>query len=345
MATYSEYRQQSFITNNDFELYSSFDWNHDQSYIPNTTYPEQTYIPSTTYDTVADQAACAQPFSDGYSLSGPGKHEVHDAAFTYLPTNSTAHSFDYSHQPSVLSAPSDSGASIQSSLSSAIGSPSVNPQQQNQGWHFRQGIALLDRIAQHDIFATSRFEIDPIPIMDKACVASAAQDRPDSDEMSYSWSISMPYDTPTSAVSAASSWTIVASGDEGKHSALSVRTRQHTASPKDSIFKSPNTPASASSLPGSISASPPQSNALQQAAQSRANPSLIQQFSPAQATGTQYTDIPAIHSPQHMTYPSIPKRAPSRSPHLAVGKVSGSSSPYMRTHQWQPYPALPCLRR
>ncbi|OQO08630.1 hypothetical protein B0A48_06500 [Cryoendolithus antarcticus] len=173
MATYSEYQQQPFVTNNDFELYSSFDWNHDQSYLPSTTYSEQSYIPSTTYISVQTQPAFTHQFSDAYTLGAPVKQEVHDAASAYSPTHSAAHSFDFHHQPPVLSAPSDSGASIQSSVSSAIGSPSVHPQQHSQGWHFQQGVALNPGIAQHDVLATSGFEIDPIPIMDKTCVVSS----------------------------------------------------------------------------------------------------------------------------------------------------------------------------
>ncbi|KAK6405294.1 hypothetical protein LTR95_018784, partial [Oleoguttula sp. CCFEE 5521] len=395
MATYSEYQQQPFVTNNDFELYSSFDWNHDQSYLPSTTYAEQSYIPSTTYSSLQTQPAFTHQFSDAYTLGAPVKQEVHDTASAYSPTHSAAHSFDFHQQPPVLSAPSDSGASVQSSVSSAIGSPSVHPQQHSQGWHFQQGVVLNPGIAQHDVLATSGFEIDPIPIMDKTCVgefndfpfsfiapsASMVQHSLASDALASGWPNTTRYEPAMSALSTASMSTVIAAS-VGSRPALSIQSRQQTASPNDSLFKSPTTPASASSHSSSMFSSPQQINASQfrfmrsesydeselpqrpRAPQPQLSspffsqssgyfvpplgssyPSLIQPYSPAQAVGTQYADIPAIHSPQHMTCPSIPSRAPSRSPRLAVGKVSGSSSPYMRTQQWQPYPALPGSRR
>ncbi|GAB7357417.1 hypothetical protein MBLNU459_g8346t1 [Dothideomycetes sp. NU459] len=71
----------------------------------------------------------------------------------YSPTNSIAHSFDM--QPPVLSSTSDSGASVQSNISSAMGSPSIGVQQQVPTWNHLQG--LVPSIVQQDSFQPDQF--------------------------------------------------------------------------------------------------------------------------------------------------------------------------------------------
>lgn len=80
----------------------------------------------------------------------------------HSPRHSSLNSFD--PQPPVLSSTSDSGASIRSNLSSAIGSPSMSDHH-NKEWNHIQPIApsiIHQDNFQIDTFAISGFECEPV---------------------------------------------------------------------------------------------------------------------------------------------------------------------------------------
>ena len=177
MATFAEYSAQTTMAGNDFTLYPYQEvWNQDQSYLPTSTYADQTYLNATTFESYPTQHAYAQPDPYSFSLepSFQTKHNLHAPSPNYSPANSAAHSFDL-HHPPILSSTSDSGASVQSTISSAMGSPSVQPQQLNE-WnqqHLIPGIVQPEMLGQ-DIYTTTGFDIDSIPVTDKGCVGELA---------------------------------------------------------------------------------------------------------------------------------------------------------------------------
>lgn len=169
MATFAQYPSHS-MASNDFTLYPYQDvWHQEQPYLPATSYAEQPYANATTFDSYNPQSAFAQP--DQYVFDEQlVKHSIN-----YSPAQSASHSFD-PHNPPALSSTSDSGASIQSTISSTIGSPSSYPQQTNDwnhGQHMLPEVVSSEPMAHH-VYSTSSFSLDSIPVMDKSCVGELA---------------------------------------------------------------------------------------------------------------------------------------------------------------------------
>lgn len=265
MATFADYQAQT-MGSNDFTLYPYTEvWNQDQTYLPPSSFPEQPYITATTFDSYPSQEAYVQPEQYSFPLdpSFHTKENLQSLSPNYSPTNSAAHSFDL-HNPPRLS--SDSGASVQSS---AIGSPSVQPQHPNE-WNAHQG--FLPAIVQPEllgggVFATTGFDFDSIPATDKGCVgelttissSQLSQNVHSVDFAPYSSSFAFLRDQEANArASGVNGWLFPSDAPTptGTQRTLSLqstpspRTRGNSVdcpSPNDSLFKSPSTPASASS--------------------------------------------------------------------------------------------------
>ncbi|KXS93497.1 hypothetical protein AC578_6712, partial [Pseudocercospora eumusae] len=126
-------------------------------YLPSANYADQSYLSTTSFDSYPTQHSFA-PFLSHSKLSP-----------YYSLANS---SFEY-QQPPHLSSTSDSGALVQSTLSSAIGSPSAH--MPNNEWNNQQhNMDVFPKIVQqHDgsIFATTGFKYGSILVTNKGCVA------------------------------------------------------------------------------------------------------------------------------------------------------------------------------
>jgi len=154
------------MASNDFTSYPYPEaWNQDQSYLPTTTYADHTYINAPTYDSYQGQQTYA-PISDFEFHSHQAFEQSKQRLQAPSPANSTSHSFDYPNLPA-LSSVSDSGASVHSTISSAMGSPSAQPQ--SSDWH---NAHMYPGIVQQSdsLFATTGFEYESIPVTDKGCV-------------------------------------------------------------------------------------------------------------------------------------------------------------------------------
>jgi hypothetical protein len=178
MTTFAEYPQQTMASdeNNDFTLFPYQEmWNNDQTYIPPSTFADQTFGQPTSFDAFSTQQAYAHPNQFAFNPESyqPAKNNLQPPSPSYSPANSASHSFDYQNPP-ILSSTSDSGASVQSTISSAMGSPSAQPQASND-WSQQQNSNMIPGIVHHDslaqgIFATTGFDFDTIPVTDKGCV-------------------------------------------------------------------------------------------------------------------------------------------------------------------------------
>ena len=114
--------------------------------------------------------------------SGPSnvKGSFHPHTPAESPTNSAHNSFDI--QPPNLSSTSDSGTSVQSTSSSAMGSPSLNPTYAQESWStLSQGLGIAPGIVQHDHlghepFGTSSYDYDSLLVDDKVpgCVGESS---------------------------------------------------------------------------------------------------------------------------------------------------------------------------
>ena len=266
MATFAEYPPQTMAAN-DFTLYPYQEvWNQDQQYLPTTTYSDQTYFNSTTFDSFQAQQAYLQPdqFSFPSDQSFHSKSNLHP---DYSPAHSASHSFDLQHPP-ILSSTSDSGASVQSTISSAMGSPSVQPHQSNE-WLQQQDMSMFPGIVQsdslaHDTYATTGFEMESIPVTDKGCVGELTtisssqlqQNVPPFNVSSFSSSFDFLRDLRTfSHPSEDDGWSKPSHALPPASAAQSLSIPStliaqpsgsvESTSPNDSLFKSPTTPASA----------------------------------------------------------------------------------------------------
>ena len=232
---------------NDFTLYPySEQWNQDQSYLPTSTYADPTYLNATTFDSYQSPYSYA-PFPDQFNdfndrpvqqskahLQAPSAH--------HSPANSASHSFDYN--PAV----SDSGASVQSTISSAMGSPSAHAQ--SSDWNQQQNM-YPGIVQQSDsLYATSSFDFESIPAIDKGIgeftTISSSQLAQDAAQLQLS---SSPFfANATSDVQ--EGWP---NRTPSEHLAAGLllhpsrRGSLEACSPSDQIFRSPTTPASATS--------------------------------------------------------------------------------------------------
>ena len=268
MATFAEYPAQT-MASNDFTLYPYSEvWNPEQAYLPPTSYADQSYINAATFDSYDAQQAYVQPEGFPFALEPSFQPKnIQALNSNYSPANSASHSFDPQNPP-VLSAPSESGASVQSTISSAIGSPSVQPQHSNDWLHqqgFLPGIVQPEMLG-HDVFATTGFDFETIPVTDKGCVgelstisSSQLLQIPRPFKFSSYSSLDLLRDTETNALpSGEHDWLLPSNTPTPPYDTLSLPLQSsllprtddssvESASPNDSVFKSPSTPASATS--------------------------------------------------------------------------------------------------
>ena len=166
----------------DFPLYPFTEpLSHTSSYPATTSWPDTLAYAGTTFDSFDSQPAFAS-FHD-FSFDVTSAQQQSKAAYcqpspAYSPANSTAPSFDY-QQPPVLSSTSDSGASVPSTISSAMGSPSMSGQSVSD-WNRTMRGSAPSIVAQEgfnsDVFASSSsFDFDSISAMEKpGCVGEFA---------------------------------------------------------------------------------------------------------------------------------------------------------------------------
>jgi len=96
--------------------------------------------------------------TDSAQQQVPAKSHFHSQSAAHSPAHSAANSLDL--QPPVLSSTSDSGTSIHSSLSSGIGSPSMNVYQSHEWLQFPGTVpSIVHQDSLHpDVFAHFEFE-------------------------------------------------------------------------------------------------------------------------------------------------------------------------------------------
>lgn len=130
---------------------------HEMNY-PSFCDAEQSYLPTTTCDESSFIGYPTQGFAQNMNEPYPFNPEQLEQLSKY----DMAHQhYSFDHQPPVLSSTSDSGASIQSGMSSHMNSPSAQPQQMND-WN--QQFNVCPSIFQPDnMIPTSMFESGPIP--------------------------------------------------------------------------------------------------------------------------------------------------------------------------------------
>ncbi|KAK4998226.1 hypothetical protein LTR28_013736, partial [Elasticomyces elasticus] len=169
------------LHDNDFPLFPQYsDYTAtSQAYIPTNTYQEPGF-PASAYGSYAAHHNFPGQQLHNFSFNVHNVAQGQKAAFNphsplYSPTNSASNSFDF--QPPVLSSTSDSGASVQSALSSAMGSPSLNAQN-SADWPSSTGLGISLNIVNpdsfaRDPFATTSFEVESLLAQDKdlGCVA------------------------------------------------------------------------------------------------------------------------------------------------------------------------------
>lgn len=174
-SSFGEYSASTMSTQreNDFTLYP---YTQDQSY-------QSLYGLGTTFDSYESQPAFSYPNPD-YSLNVNNNNNNNNnnnakakANYPYSPANSLTHSFDL--QPPVLSSTSDSGASVHSAISSAIGSPAMG-QQSVAEWtriYSTQAPGIVPQEAySNNMFGTTGYEFENIPALEKGpgCVGESS---------------------------------------------------------------------------------------------------------------------------------------------------------------------------
>jgi len=257
MSTYAEFQQQPVASSsNDFTLYPA-DWSYDSSFMPQTTFDDPNYLTATTYDPYT-----AQGFNDQYTFDVEQQYTASKPEHqNYSPGS---HSFEY-HPALNLSSISDSGASVQSTISSAMASPSVQPQHSEWNQQLVPGIVHHDSL-HTDLLASSGFELDTIPVTDKGCVGESTTVSSIVSESQSSTSLAhvfashgcSPLEQQPFAIPGA--WSLPGAffrAQEQPHPstrvtstalpAIDVSLQTGTTSLSDKIFQSPTTPASASS--------------------------------------------------------------------------------------------------
>ena len=179
MASFAEYQNPISVTDsNDFVLYSTHDSYPD--FMP-TSHPYNPYLNSTGAGFEpfpVPFTAASQPHDFGFAATAASQHVKAGYPHTPAesPTNSANNSFDI--QPPNLSCTSDSGASVQSTSSSAMGSPSLNASYAQEPWStVGAGLGIAPGIAHpgQEPFGTSGYEYDPVLVNEKipGCVGES----------------------------------------------------------------------------------------------------------------------------------------------------------------------------
>ncbi|KAF2837943.1 hypothetical protein M501DRAFT_919641, partial [Patellaria atrata CBS 101060] len=171
MVSYAEYSIPTTMPTADFDLYPQQE-NYQEAFTSSQSYMavpafDHTY---STFDSQSSiQAFSNAPRSQEFNFSLDGipqsiKNSYHSYSDAGSPANSASHSFDI--HPPHLSAASESGASIPSTSSSAMGSPSMNPQYHDSWNVMGQGLGLAPGLVSQDSF-TSSFEYEAMVATDK----------------------------------------------------------------------------------------------------------------------------------------------------------------------------------
>lgn len=151
MASFAQYQQPIGSNAHEFN-YPAFTWESDPSYLQTTDessftmgYPQQAYNQDLNEP---------YPFNPE-QLAELAKYDTSQQHSQFQPE------YTYDQQPPVLSSTSDSGASVQSAMSSNMGSPNTQPQQANE---WQQQFNMFPSIYQQDGgIPTSIFETGTIP--------------------------------------------------------------------------------------------------------------------------------------------------------------------------------------
>ncbi|KAF2815021.1 uncharacterized protein BDZ99DRAFT_515783 [Mytilinidion resinicola] len=370
MVSYAQYPP---TMQHDFELYATQEQQFDllatsqPAYLPTSQYLDPSF--SAPFDAASLHAFSEAPRSQDlrfhYDAIAQGVKPNYQQQQQYSPAgspNSGAHSFDI--QPPHLSTSSESGASVSSS---AMGSPSLNPQYHDQPWGSVNGLGLAPGIVP----STSGFDYDGLVATDKYVGESyeLSSSRP---RVS-----SFPFSCASSAVSSNSFVDPMRQNTSGQHTPA-----LQTPSPRSEsgFFQTPTTPASAmppgplsmrrspsgrrnsllstellrtdilDSLPDTSFSSPvtlrspySQNNLNFIPPLEASYPTLIQPY-PTQLNFPQ-SPYPAIHTTPSPRFPFIeqpPSPAPSigsnHSHHAGSRQFKkGSQSPYLHTQSFQPY--------
>ena len=261
MTTFQDYPAQTMAPNeNDFPLFPYPDAWSDHTYEP---YPDQSYMNTTSFDSYQTHPAYIP--TDQYTFGADNSFQPKTHLHPYhSPANSAAQSFDV-QQPPVLSSTSDSGASAPSTISSAMGSPSMHPQLVNN-WGQQPDMGMIPDIVHpdnlgQDVFASTGFDMESIPaVTDKGCVgelhnfssSQPAISAPLSNVSSYRSSFDFLRDAgpipPTWMDSQMSNAFPITNVQTSSSMPLTITPpASGNMSPSDSLFRSPTTPASATS--------------------------------------------------------------------------------------------------
>lgn len=153
----------TMASSSDFTLYPySETWNQEQTYLPTSTYSEQGYLAAPSFDSFQEHQSFARR-SQQFELVG-NHLKAPESSANYSPASSASHSFDHNNHHHISSV-SDSGASVPSTISSAMGSPLMQPQ--SSDWRQQ----TFPSIVQHDgFYPGNNFDSETVPVLDKGCV-------------------------------------------------------------------------------------------------------------------------------------------------------------------------------
>lgn len=242
MATF-DYTSHTMASSNDFTLYPYQEqqpypdsWSQAESQPTYSSYQDPGYMNPPTFATYPAHPAYIQPEQLAYSY----KDSLIAALPSYSPAHSASHSFDNQYPPR-LSAPSDSGASVQSTISSASGSPAVLPLPPNE-WARSQHMSMLPDIFRDDAAAfTTGSDYETIPVTDKGCVGEFRQVPSSVSPVPPATFLSCPSSNAFLSAAREAAWTQPTS----PYPPLATMSTFEPTSPNDSVFRSPSSPASA----------------------------------------------------------------------------------------------------
>jgi hypothetical protein len=169
MATFADYPTQTMFNNggDDFTLYPTQEWSSNLPFPQTTFADQQSYLNTISFDALQTPQSLTQ-LSEvdlaGFNPMLASKQMLALQSPEFSPTLSASHDH---RNPSLLS---DSGASIPSTISSAVGSPSLHTQTLDwQQMHLYSNIA-----SQVDAgFPSTGLEYDAFSAADKSCVGES----------------------------------------------------------------------------------------------------------------------------------------------------------------------------